>query len=117
MRQKESGEPPIQTTFFIMGQYAYVYPDIVRKIAADGHEFGNHSYHHFRFTDLTKITATNKILYTEAAINWALGEHMPMRYFRFPYGERDQMHLEHIASWGYQSAHWNLDPRVGTMTL
>jgi peptidoglycan/xylan/chitin deacetylase (PgdA/CDA1 family) len=111
LRQKDGREPPIRATFFIMGQYAYVYPDIIREIAADGHELGNHSYRHFRFTDLAPITATNEIVYTEAAVSWALGEHTPMRYFRFPYGEREQANLEHLALLGYQSVHWNLDPR------
>ena len=31
----------IRATFFLVGQNAAEYPDIVRRIAAEGHEIGN----------------------------------------------------------------------------
>lgn len=38
----------VQATFFVMGWIAEIYPDLVRQIAADGHEIGYHSYYHMR---------------------------------------------------------------------
>ena len=106
----------VEATFFILGKYAYMYPDIVREIAADGHELGNHSFYHPLFTAITPITATQttmfaEITYTEAAIDWAVGRHVPMRYIRFPYGGRNDAIRRYAASLGYQSAFWDLDPR------
>lgn len=111
LRQEDSGKAPIRITFFLMGQYALKYPDIVREIVADGHELGNHSFDHPKFTTLTQVTVTQQISYTEAAINLALGYPLSMRYFRFPYGLREAEHLTQIAELGYQSVLWNLDPR------
>jgi peptidoglycan/xylan/chitin deacetylase (PgdA/CDA1 family) len=54
---------------------------------------------------------TQEITYTEAAVTWAAGEYVPMRFFRFPYAGRNQATLEHVAALGYQSSFWNLDPR------
>ena len=36
----------IHATFFLIGQNAERYPNIVRRIWAEGHEIGNHSYTH-----------------------------------------------------------------------
>jgi peptidoglycan/xylan/chitin deacetylase (PgdA/CDA1 family) len=36
----------VKATFFVIGERAEVYPDIVRRIAAEGHLIGNHTYSH-----------------------------------------------------------------------
>ena len=36
----------IKATFFLIGREVEKYPEIARRIAADGHEIGNHSYSH-----------------------------------------------------------------------
>lgn len=101
----------VTATFFVLGKYTYLFPDIVRQIAADGHEIGSHSFYHPAFTTIEPISATQEILYTESAIEWAVGRHIPMRYFRFPYGDRNDATRQHVASLGYQSAFWDIDPR------
>lgn len=35
-------------TFFVIGRHAETFPELVRRIAAEGHEIGNHSYAHPR---------------------------------------------------------------------
>ncbi|MEO8044752.1 MAG: glycosyltransferase, partial [Spartobacteria bacterium] len=36
----------VTATFFLVGVNAEQYPDLVRRIVADGHEIGNHTYYH-----------------------------------------------------------------------
>src|SRR5436305_246824 len=36
----------VRATFFLIGQEAEKYPEIVRRIAAEGHTVGNHTYSH-----------------------------------------------------------------------
>ena len=36
----------IRATFFLISQNAAEYPDIVRRISAEGHEIGNHTWNH-----------------------------------------------------------------------
>jgi peptidoglycan/xylan/chitin deacetylase (PgdA/CDA1 family) len=100
-----------RATFFVLGRYAYLYPSIVRQMVVDGHEIGNHSFFHPSFTTLSPVTATAEITYTEAAIDWAAGRHVVMRFFRFPYGGRNDATRQLVARLGYQSAFWNIDPR------
>ena len=37
-----------KATFFILGMLAQYRPDLVKKIAAEGHEIGMHGQHHIR---------------------------------------------------------------------
>lgn len=36
----------VKATFFLVGVNAEKYPDLVRRIVAEGHEIGNHTYYH-----------------------------------------------------------------------
>jgi len=51
---KEQG---VHATFFVVGSSAALYPDIVRRAAAEGHQVGSHSYTH---KDLTKVSAQTR---------------------------------------------------------
>lgn len=43
----------VHATFFILGWCAERQPDLIREIAAEGHEIGCHSFHHYRVDSLT----------------------------------------------------------------
>ena len=47
------GKDNIHATFFILGWVAERYPNLVKEIAAEGHEVGCHSYYHRLVYDLT----------------------------------------------------------------
>ena len=104
-------EQGVQATFFVLGKYAYLYPELIHRIVADGHEVGNHSFFHPLYTAIPPISATQETIYTEAVIDWAAGRHVPMRYIRFPYGGRNDALRQEAAALGYQSAFWDIDPR------
>jgi polysaccharide deacetylase family protein (PEP-CTERM system associated) len=40
------GDAGVRATFFILGEVAAAHPDLVRRIAAGGHEIACHDYHH-----------------------------------------------------------------------
>ena len=101
----------VRATFFVQGRFVYQNPDVIRRMVADEHELGSHSFFHPLFTDLTPLEMTEEITYTKAAIAWAVSEYVPMRYFRFPYSGRNGYTLRHVASLGYQSSYWDMDPR------
>lgn len=47
-------EKKVSATFFVIGKQAQKYPDVLRRIKAEGHVIGNHTFSH---VDLTKLTA------------------------------------------------------------
>ncbi len=104
-------EENVQATFFVLGRFAYRNPEVIRRMLAEGHEVGNHSFFHSLFTDIPPLAMTTEITYTEAAISWAAGEYVPLRFFRFPYAGRNYATRRHVATLGYQSSFWNMDPR------
>lgn len=58
----------MKATFFVLGNKAEVYPDIIKKIHNDGHQIGNHTYDHRLLRGLSdeeireQIEKTNKII-------------------------------------------------------
>jgi peptidoglycan-N-acetylglucosamine deacetylase len=72
-------------TFFVVGQKVERYPDVVREIAAAGHELGLHGYSHDRLYSLrsTRYVARD-LARTQRAIEQACGVHT--RLFRPPIG-------------------------------
>ena len=53
-------EYDVRATFFMVGKQAYYYPDIVKQIAADGHELGYHSWDHTLFYEVGATTIKNE---------------------------------------------------------
>ncbi len=63
----------IKATFFMIGQNAERNPDIVKRILADGHEIGNHSWTHPQLAKLSDDRVSEEIIKTQNAIKNASG--------------------------------------------
>jgi peptidoglycan-N-acetylglucosamine deacetylase len=71
-------------TFFMVGEAAQRYPEIVRRVAQAGHAIGNHSWDHPSFPLLTRRERRTQIRACERFIA-PYGQ----RLFRPPYGEQN----------------------------
>lgn len=101
-------ERNIKITFFVTGDFVATYPDIVRQIAADGHEFGNHSLTH---PDLRKVSdrqIRHELEATEQLLKLTTGK-TTRPFFRPPYGEYDNRVLRLAQDHGYTTVCWSLD--------
>lgn len=78
---KEKG---VVATFFMIGNQVIAYPDVVKRIYAEGHELGNHTWDHAQLTRLDGPAIKDELDQTEAAIKNAAGQDAPV--FRPPYG-------------------------------
>lgn len=74
----------IRATFFLIGENAAEYPDIVRRIAAEGHEIGNHTWNHPQLTKLNPAALREEINRTSTTIAEIIGK--PLLVMRPPYG-------------------------------
>ncbi len=99
----------VHCTFFVLGGYADQYPDLVKRMADEGHEVASHSYSHPDFSLSSAERRRAEILSAEAAISRITG-YSPRPYFRFPYGSRNAAALAQLNSMGYISVYWNVDP-------
>ncbi|MFH1150345.1 MAG: polysaccharide deacetylase family protein [Actinomycetota bacterium] len=98
----------VHSTFFVTGQFAHDNPDAVRRMAAEGHEFGNHSYSHPRFTSLTVEEVRSQISRTEDEVA-ALTGLSTRPYFRFPYGAGSDELVAEVNRLGYIGVLWTFD--------
>src|SRR5699024_3155489 len=58
----------VPATFFLTGHYVKSQPDLVERIADEGHIIGNHSYHHPDFTIVKRETMKEELETLEEAV-------------------------------------------------
>ncbi|NKY86572.1 polysaccharide deacetylase family protein [Nocardia veterana] len=76
----------IPATFYLVGRDLAAHRDYGARIAAAGHELGNHSYSHRRLVFVTPATVRDEIERTDAEIE-RTGYHGPVT-FRPPHGKK-----------------------------
>ncbi|MEW6423026.1 MAG: polysaccharide deacetylase family protein, partial [Deinococcota bacterium] len=97
-----------KATFFVIGRNARAYPYFVRDMVAQGHEVGNHTYHHVRLPSLSRADVTQELALTNAVIRELTGK--PVRYFRPPGGEYTPATLRVAEELGLITVFWTDDP-------
>lgn len=89
-----------KATFFLVGNCVERFPEIVRAIAAAGHEIGNHTYRH------NLVDATAQIAQTGSLLE-SLG--VRTHLYRPPYGKLSPRHLAWTIRHGYSTVMWSYD--------
>jgi peptidoglycan/xylan/chitin deacetylase (PgdA/CDA1 family) len=102
-------ERHIHATFFFVGQRVAENPEIVKRIVAEGHDIGNHSWSHPQLSKMNDEAVRNELQKTEDAIVAACGQ--KPKLMRPPYGaftarQRAWAH----GTWGYKIILWDVDP-------
>ena len=101
----------VRATFCVIGSRARDYPDLIRRIAAGGHSFCNHSWQH-----LLNLGARDRsyqewdLRSTNEAIRAAVPD-AQIRYFRAPGGNYTQGLIDMATIFGLTSMYWDVDPR------
>jgi len=70
--------------FFPIGKHAGWHPEILKKVAAEGHTIGSHTWSHKDLSRLTPDEAKDEIEKGIAAVSIALGNKPVGPFFRFP---------------------------------
>ena len=93
----------VRGTFFILGWVAERYPELVKRIASDGHELASHGYWHRLVYDMTPEEFASDLRSCHEAIVSAAG--VEVRAYRAPsfsITERSLWGLRVLAEQGYQ---------------
>ena len=99
----------IKATFFVIGENAAEYPDIVARAAREGHEIGNHSWSHPYLAKLSDDAVRRELQRTDDAIKNATGTRPTL--LRPPYGSLASRQKRWIHDeFGYQIILWDVDP-------
>lgn len=99
----------IKATFFVIGRSVDLYPNVVRRTVAEGHEIGNHTHTHRLLSKLGESEVRSELSRCHEAVSRAAG--VQMKVMRPPYGGLLQAQREMVhAEFGYPTILWSVDP-------
>ncbi|MGE5396274.1 MAG: polysaccharide deacetylase family protein [Chitinophagales bacterium] len=96
----------VKATFFVVGEDALLYPDLVQRAVAEGHEIENHTFTHPDLIKDTDLTINEEMLWCQEAI-----EHIVVRkpqYFRPPRKLFNANILKISDIYGYRTILWTV---------
>lgn len=98
-----------KATFFLVGRQVDKYPDMVKRIEAEGHAIGNHTWSHAQLPKLTPEQAREQMTSTDDALKRALGKGTYL--FRAPYGAVNDNVKAVAAQQGQLIIGWSIDTK------
>lgn len=100
---KENKAP---ATFFMVGRHVLKYPEIAKRVFAEGHEIGNHTFSHRELLTASKKTALKEAEETNEAIKSVVG--IETKLFRPPRGLISKMIQQMLAARGFTIVLWTV---------
>lgn len=99
----------VRATFFLIGERAAANPELVRRIAAEGHAIGHHTYFHKRPGELSARALSEELFKTQQVLTDLTGS--PRSLFRPPYGKLTAAKLLRLWRHGQAVVLWSSDPK------
>jgi peptidoglycan-N-acetylglucosamine deacetylase len=102
-------ERGVTSTWFLQGRWVEAHGSTARRVHADGHLVGNHSYYHARLPLLTSSGLRTDVRAAERVIRDVVGVD-PRPWFRCPFGAgaEDPRVLAVLAGLGYRDVGWDV---------
>ena len=98
----------VKATFFVVGHYIETSPDLVKRMCAEGHIVGNHTYHHYDMSKISDIAVfTQEMKSVEELYKKTTGQDV-LRFCRPPQGKYSENNLKNAQSLGYKTIFWSL---------
>ena len=101
-------ERQVPAAFFLVGNYLQTQPELVRRMAQEGHTVGNHTWNH---PDMSKIedmaTFSEELEQVEEQFRLITGKEME-KFYRPPQGNYSERNLEMAKELGYKTVFWSL---------
>ncbi|OGR82844.1 MAG: hypothetical protein A2901_03955 [Elusimicrobia bacterium RIFCSPLOWO2_01_FULL_54_10] len=98
----------VRATFFVVGRQVELFPEILKLIAKDGHEIGNHTYSHPDMRTLEPAAIAEELAKTEKLVFAVTGR--KMKYFRPPGGRYNPSVVAAAKTQGYEMVLWSVLP-------
>ncbi len=98
-------ERNVVATFFVTGENAHNYPNIIRREQEEGHLIGNHTYSHIQLTSGNRETFREELVKTNEILENITGE--KVSFVRPPYGSWDKSFEKELNMFPVL---WNIDP-------
>ena len=103
------GRRGVKSTFYVIGRNVEAYPDIARRIVAEGHEIANHTWTHPQLSRLSAARVADELRRTHDKVLEVTG--VRMTNLRPPYGAfNDSVRRVAFDRHGYDTIMWSVDP-------
>lgn len=97
----------VYSTFFVGGTWAVANEKLLTKIVSNGHELGNHGYHHKDHDKISEEENLNQIKNTHKIVKELTG--FEMNLFAPPSGAYNKLTVSCATSLGYRTIMWTRD--------
>ena len=94
--------------FFVVGHMIESAPDIVRRMAAEGHVVGNHTFHHPDMSAISQKEDFQAELDSLAALYKETTGRELSRFYRPPQGKYSEENLKQAQELGWKTVFWSL---------
>lgn len=99
----------VKATFYVLGRLVETYPDIAKRIVAEGHEIANHTWSHPSLNKLGAATVKREMDRTTAVIQKVTG--VTPTTMRPPYGATNaRLNKRMDEEFGLKVIMWSVDP-------
>jgi peptidoglycan/xylan/chitin deacetylase (PgdA/CDA1 family) len=98
----------VKATFFCIGDNIDKHPEIFKKVIADGHSLGNHTFNHLNGWKTPKNKYIENVKQCEDLIYSHLNTHPEPKVFRPPFGKITMRQSKAIRKLGYKIIMWDV---------
>lgn len=95
-------------TFFVVGHFLESAPEIAKRMVADGHTVGNHTYHHPDMSAISDLASFQKEMDDVSALFYDITGKDMAKYYRPPQGKYSTENLKMAQELGYHTFFWSL---------
>ena len=97
-----------KAAFFVVGNYLESAPELVQRMADEGHLVGNHTWHHYDMSRIAdEATFTDELTRVAEKYRELTGQAMK-KYYRPPQGVYSEENLRMAQALGYRTVFWSL---------
>lgn len=97
----------VNATFFVVGNFLETNGELVKKMTNEGHNVGNHSYHHYDMSGLSEDKFSAELTDVENKYKELTGKEM-IKLYRPPQGKYSKESLAMAKNMGYKTIFWSL---------
>ena len=98
----------VSATFFLVGNYIETSPNIVKRMVAEGHTVGNHTFTHPDMSSISdEQSFKEELTKLEELYKETTGQEM-LKIYRPPQGKYSESNLKMAQSMGYTTVFWSL---------
>ena len=95
-------------TFFVVGHFLETAPELVKRMVAEGHTVGNHTYHHPDMSRISDPESFQKEMDSVAELFEQVTDTKLAPYYRPPQGKYATANLQMAKDLGYSTFFWSL---------